>query len=70
METFYLIQRDFFSGEAEVFNFEAENSELAWEKVEEEYSSNNTQEWLFDEKRFVRLCEEMQKWIKFLKVSK
>jgi hypothetical protein len=60
--TFYVLQRDFYSGDVEIYNFEAKDIDEAYEKVEEEYSSSNTQEWLFEENSFINLLNKIKKW--------
>jgi hypothetical protein len=58
---FYVLQRDFFCDyNFSLYEIKAKNGERAWEKVEEQIASNNTQEWLLTEKGL----EELKKTLK------
>ncbi len=60
MEKFYVLQRDLMCDfDFRLHNFEAENGEDAWGIVEEELSTNNSQEWLLDKRGFKALKEAL-----------
>jgi hypothetical protein len=63
MEKFYLLQRNFNSGDVEFFLIEAEDIDKAYENVEENYSDTNSQEWLFEENSFDKLQKSLNKFL-------
>ena len=57
---FFVLSRDFRDGSFELFNFEAEDEDLAWENVEATISTNNSQEWLMTEAELKNLKEVLK----------
>lgn len=60
--TFYVLQRDFYSGDVEISNFEAKDIDEAYEILQQKYATNNSQEWLFEENSFENLKKSFSTW--------
>lgn len=54
---FYVLQREFLTGIIFIESLNAKNNEKAWQIIEEEITTNNSQEWLLTEKEFYDLKE-------------